>query len=79
MLASSDAGTHNVKQQLPNDFPEVGKNQTAEPVQTASPNVSRPSSNYSNRSQGISLQKGMYLDNGKLCCFDMLCGTSLNI
>lgn len=57
-ISSSDVGTHNVKQQMPDVFPVVGKNQNAEPMQTASPSVSRPSSNYSNRSQGTSIQKG---------------------
>ncbi|XP_051125457.1 uncharacterized protein LOC127247585 isoform X2 [Andrographis paniculata] len=50
-------GIHNLKQKMPNDFPVVGKNQNVESTQTSSPTVSRPSSNYSNRSQGVGVQK----------------------
>ncbi|KAI3465549.1 hypothetical protein Pfo_022212 [Paulownia fortunei] len=51
-----------VQQKMPNDFQGVGKTQYVESVQTASStigvsSVSRPSSNYNNRSQVVGSQK----------------------
>ncbi|KAL0444988.1 UNVERIFIED_CONTAM: hypothetical protein Slati_2221500, partial [Sesamum latifolium] len=62
VIAISEAGIPNLQQKMPNDFQGVGKNPHLESAQTASstvgvPTVSRPSSNYNNRSQVIGPQK----------------------
>ncbi|KAK4397727.1 GBF-interacting protein 1 [Sesamum angolense] len=61
-ISISEAGIPNLQQKMPNDFQGVGKNPHLESAQTASstvgvPTVSRPSSNYNNRSQVIGPQK----------------------
>ncbi|KAL3646147.1 hypothetical protein CASFOL_011327 [Castilleja foliolosa] len=58
VIAASEVGITNLEQKMPNDFEGVGKNQHLESTQTASSAVSRPSSNYNNRSQVIGSQKG---------------------
>lgn len=66
VLATSEVGITNSQQKMANDFQGVGKNQHLESIQTASTvgvsTVSRPSSNYNNRSQVIGPQKGMCFD-----------------
>ncbi|XP_042007026.1 GBF-interacting protein 1-like isoform X1 [Salvia splendens] len=61
ILAASEVGFA-IEQKMPNDLQRVGKNQHLESTQTPSSTVgvssgSRPSSNYSNRSQVIGPQK----------------------
>ncbi|XP_060186953.1 GBF-interacting protein 1-like isoform X3 [Lycium barbarum] len=60
--AISDAGSSDIQVKMPSKFQGSGKNQLQEYSQTASSthggsSVSRPSSNYNNRSQTIGLQK----------------------
>ncbi|KAI3457701.1 hypothetical protein Pfo_014364 [Paulownia fortunei] len=59
-ISTSEVGITNLQQKMPTDYQGVGKNQHLESIQTASSTVgtvSRPSSNYNNRSQVIGPQK----------------------
>ncbi|MCD9639057.1 hypothetical protein HAX54_023337 [Datura stramonium] len=63
--AISDAGSSKIQVKMPSKFQGPGKNQLQEYSQTASSthggsSISRPSSNYNNRSQTVGPQKGPY-------------------
>ncbi|CAA0808411.1 Kinase-related protein of unknown function (DUF1296 [Striga hermonthica] len=56
-ISAFEVGTATLEQKVPNEFQGVEKNQHSGSMQTASSAVSRPSSNYNNRSQVTGPQK----------------------